>query len=71
MTVHDSFSVHAGNVEIMRRVLAETFVELHSHPIIENLEAFVASELGEDAPETVERGNFDLGLVYGAEYLFS
>lgn len=73
MTVHDSFAVHACNVPIMRQVLAEQFVRVLSHPILEDLRA-AAVEGIEDVdslPEEEPTGNYDLGQMYAARYLFS
>ncbi|KAK9808067.1 hypothetical protein WJX73_001423 [Symbiochloris irregularis] len=35
--VHDSFWTHAATTDEMNRILRETFVELHSRPLLENL----------------------------------
>jgi len=37
-SVHDSFWTHAANVAVMNRICREQFVELHSQPILEDLQ---------------------------------
>ena len=68
MVVHDSFAVHACNVEILRETLAAQFVALHSAPILDFLHLSV--EGTEGLPEAPEIGTLDLGQVFAAKYLF-
>jgi DNA-directed RNA polymerase len=70
--VHDSFWTHAGTVDQMNEVLRETFVALHSQPLLENLLA----ELEHEHPTVVfpplpPRGDLDLEDIKSATYFFS
>lgn len=71
--VHDSFQTHAGDMTVLGRAIRETFVELHSGPILEDLEAQFRAQADdpEDIPEPPARGDLDLGKVLVSEYFFS
>ncbi|GAX77582.1 hypothetical protein CEUSTIGMA_g5026.t1 [Chlamydomonas eustigma] len=43
--VHDSFWTHAGSVPIMSSILRDTFVSLHSRPLLEKLAAELQQQL--------------------------
>ncbi len=43
--VHDSYWTHAGTVDEMSRLLREAFVELHSRPLLKQLEAELKLQL--------------------------
>ncbi|XP_062229432.1 DNA-directed RNA polymerase 3, chloroplastic-like [Phragmites australis] len=70
--VHDSFWVHACDVDQMNQILREQFVELYSMPILENL-------LGEfqtlfptlEFPPCPPQGNFDVREVLASTYFFN
>ncbi len=70
--VHDSFWTHAGTVDQMNEVLRETFVKLHSQPLLENL----LIELEREHPSVVfpplpPRGDLNLEDIKAATYFFS
>jgi DNA-directed RNA polymerase len=70
-SVHDSFWTHAGDVEEMSKVLRESFVRLHSEPILQRLyENFKKSHPSVDFPEVPQRGNLDLNEVIKSKYFF-
>ena len=44
-SVHDSYWTHAGSVERMNAIIRETFISLHSSPILEKLREEVSLDL--------------------------
>ncbi|MEE8385618.1 MAG: DNA-directed RNA polymerase [Dehalococcoidia bacterium] len=72
--VHDSFGTHAGDVDLMSRVLRRIFVELYEDrtPLADLLEA-TRERLpeGTSLPDVPNTGSFDLNLVLGAEFFFA
>lgn len=71
--VHDSYWTHACHVEDMGRLLRETFVELHSEPLLEQLRDQFEEEYPNLAPfpQLPKKGNLDLNQVLESEYFFS
>jgi len=70
--VHDSFWTHAGNVNQMNKILRDQFVDLHSSPLIDNLnENFSSRYPHEKFPEIPDKGDFDLQEVKRSTYFFS
>lgn len=70
--VHDSFWTHAGTVDQMSALLRETFIDLHSQPLLERL----LEELRKDHPDIAfpplpPRGELRLEDIRGALYFFS
>ncbi|MCH7737784.1 MAG: DNA-dependent RNA polymerase, partial [Chloroflexi bacterium] len=70
--VHDSYGVHACDVDNLRSVLAKEFYAIHKHSISDQ---FIA-ELREANPEIklpdpLPKGELDLEDVLQANYLFS
>ena len=45
--VHDSFWTHAGTVNEMSALLRKTFIDLHSRPLLKQLEAELSAQLME------------------------
>lgn len=70
--VHDSFWTHAGTVDQMNAILRETFIELHSRPLLESLlEEFQAKHPDITFPPLPPRGDLTLDDIRGAKYFFS
>ncbi|TKW22060.1 hypothetical protein SEVIR_4G204400v4 [Setaria viridis] len=70
--VHDSFWVHACDVDQMNQILREQFVELYSMPILENLlEEFQTSFPTLEFPPCPPQGNFDVREVLNSTYFFN
>ena len=72
--VHDSFWTHARDVDAMNEVIRDTFVELHSEPLMTTL----YEELRETYPEAADEipkppplGELDLNEVKKSRYFFS
>lgn len=71
--IHDSFAVHAANVDLMRQMIQETaydmfkgnWIEEEFHPFVESY----ASRA--DLPEPPAQGEFDVSEVLSAEYFFA
>ena len=71
--IHDSFAVHAANVDTMRNLIRETAAEMFSgnwiadefHPYVESYAKAA------DLPEPPSQGSFDVNEVLNAEYFFA
>uniref|UniRef100_A0A0D9WSQ2 DNA-directed RNA polymerase n=1 Tax=Leersia perrieri TaxID=77586 RepID=A0A0D9WSQ2_9ORYZ len=70
--VHDSFWVHACDVDKMNQILREQFVELYSMPILENLlKDFQTSFPTLEFPPCPSQGDFDVREVLASTYFFN
>eukprot|EP01100_Stratorugosa_tubuloviscum_P000223 TRINITY_DN1047_c0_g4_i2.p1 TRINITY_DN1047_c0_g4~~TRINITY_DN1047_c0_g4_i2.p1 ORF type:complete len:352 (+),score=160.21 TRINITY_DN1047_c0_g4_i2:379-1434(+) len=70
-SVHDSFWTHAGTIEKMSEILGQEFYNLHSQPILEQLnENFKIKYPNVILPPIPKRGNMDLALVLQSPYFF-
>jgi DNA-directed RNA polymerase len=74
ITVHDSFATHASDVENLSKALKETFIALHSKPILEEFVAFVKKEfditINKPIPY-VDKDSFDLEQIKKSKYFFA
>jgi DNA-directed RNA polymerase len=69
--VHDSFWTHAGDIEKMNGALRESFVSLHSEPLLDQLYAhFKRSHPELDFLPVPTRGDLDLKEVLQSPYFF-
>lgn len=74
--IHDSFGVPAPFVRQLRRIIKETFHEIHSEDLLQDLihraEVLMGEQLPEEHPVHKHnvRGSFDIGNVLESEYLF-
>lgn len=69
--VHDSFWTHACDIDEMNEVLRETFVELYSQPILEDLkQSWEMRYPGIEFPDLPRKGDLDLEEVKKAKYFF-
>src|SRR5947208_6275060 len=69
--VHDSFGVHAGDIDVLNRALREEFVRIYSEPVLQNF----FKELWEahrdvDLPALPPPGNLDIPQVLSSPYFF-
>ncbi|XP_054548973.1 DNA-directed RNA polymerase, mitochondrial isoform X2 [Talpa occidentalis] len=86
VSVHDCFWTHAADVPVMNQVCREQFFRLHSHPILQDLSAFLlkrfcsCSSSSKDGQRlrlqntllsVPERGSLDLEQVKHSTYFFS
>ncbi|EER88745.2 hypothetical protein BDA96_10G274900 [Sorghum bicolor] len=70
--VHDSFWVHACDVDQMNQILRQQFVELYSMPILDNLlEEFQMAFPTLEFPPCPPQGNFDVREVLTSTYFFN
>ncbi|CAM9263757.1 unnamed protein product [Scytosiphon promiscuus] len=70
--VHDSYWVHAGNIELMNDQLRQCFVELYSGPILEDLHESLRMRYPTiDFPPIPERGTLVLSDVKDSKYFFN
>jgi len=70
--VHDSFGVHAGDIDVLNRALREEFVRIYSEPVLQNF----FKELWEahrdvDLPALPPPGNLDIRQVLSSPYFFA
>ncbi|KAG5180911.1 hypothetical protein JKP88DRAFT_263682 [Tribonema minus] len=70
--VHDSYWCHAGHVDVMNAALRDTFVELYSRPILEDLHASLTARFPDvKFPRVPPRGALDVGAVRDSAYFFN
>ncbi|HEY2382443.1 MAG TPA: DNA-directed RNA polymerase [Terriglobia bacterium] len=70
--VHDSFGVHAADVDLLHRILREEFVRIYSEPVLQNfLNEQRAAHPGVDLPEPPQTGNLDIRQVLSSLYFFA
>jgi DNA-directed RNA polymerase len=70
--VHDSYGVHACDVELLNRILREEFVKIYSEPVLQNfLEQQRRAHPGLKLPDPPKRGNLDIRQVLESPYFFA
>lgn len=70
--VHDSYWTHPCDIDRMGTILREQFVDLHSSPLIGDLnENFMSRYPHEKFPEIPKQGSFSLDNVKESTYFFS
>jgi DNA-directed RNA polymerase len=71
--IHDSFAVHAANVDIMRDLIRETAAEMFAGDwITDEFHPYVQTYAGKvELPEPPTQGDFDVNEVLNAEYFFA
>ena len=70
--VHDSYAVHACDVDLMNEVLREQFTRLHKLFTLPGFfEQVKASAPGIELPPPPALGSLDLAEVLKSEYFFS
>ena len=70
--VHDSFGVHATDIDCLNRVLREEFVRIYSEPVLPNFfkEQWEAHP-DVDLPALPPPGNLDIRQVLSSPYSFA
>ena len=70
-SVHDSFWTHAADVEVMNDCLRESFVMLHSEPLLEQLREYFQTRYPKvKFPPLPARGTLDIKEVLKSPYFF-
>jgi DNA-directed RNA polymerase len=70
--VHDSFGVHAADVDCLNRVLREEFVRIYSEPVLQKfLNEQRAAHPDVDLAEIPQTGNLDIRQVISSPYFFA
>jgi DNA-directed RNA polymerase len=70
--VHDSFGVHASDIDVLNRVLREEFVRIDSEPVLQKvLDEQRAAHPHIELPETPQTGNLDISQVISSPYFFA
>ena len=72
MMVHDSFGVHACDIDLLNRVLREEFVRIYSQPVLQNfLNEQRAAHPDINLPEIPPTGTLDIRQVLSSPYFFA
>src|SRR5215831_3125801 len=70
--VHDSFGVHAANIDCLNRALREEFVRIYSEPALQNfLNEQRQAHPDVDLPELPQPGSLDIRQVIKSLYFFA
>jgi DNA-directed RNA polymerase len=70
--VHDSFGVHASDIDILNRALREEFVRIYSEPVLEKfLHEQRKAHRDLDLPDVPQTGNLDIPQVIRSPYFFA
>jgi Autographiviridae RNA polymerase len=70
--VHDSYGVHACDVELLNRVLREEFVRIYSEPVLQNfIEQQRKAHPGIELPDPPRTGDLDIQRVLSSPYFFA
>ena len=70
--VHDSFGVHACDIDLLHRVLREEFVRIYSEPVLQKfLEEQRQAHPDLDLPDPPQAGNLDIRQVIESPYFFA
>jgi DNA-directed RNA polymerase, mitochondrial len=70
--VHDSFGVHACDIDLLHRVLREEFVRIYSEPVLQKfLEEQRQANPDLDLPEPPQAGDLDIRQVIESPYFFA
>ena len=72
MMVHDSYGVHACDIDLLNRVLREEFVRIYSEPVLQNfLNEQRAAHPDINLPEIPPAGTLDIRQVLSSPYFFA
>ncbi len=70
--VHDSYGVHACNVDLLNRILREEFVRIYSKPVLQNfLDQQRKAHPGIALPDPPQTGALDIQQVLSSPYFFA
>src|SRR5437867_8420400 len=70
--VHDSYGVHACDVDLLNRVLREEFVRIYSEPVLQNfLDQQRKAHPGIFLPDPPQTGDLDIQQVLSSPYFFA
>ena len=70
--VHDSYGVHACDVDLLNRILREEFVRIYSEPVLQNfLNEQRQANPDLELPELPPTGNLDIREVIESPYFFA
>jgi DNA-directed RNA polymerase len=70
--VHDSFGVHAADIDLLNRVLREEFVRIYSEPVLQNfLDEQRKAHPDIALPEPPQTGSLDIREVLSSPYFFA
>jgi DNA-directed RNA polymerase len=70
--IHDSYGVHACDVDLLNRILREEFVRIYSEPVLQNfLDEQRKAHPNIDLPDVPPLGDLDIRQVLLSQYFFS
>jgi DNA-directed RNA polymerase, mitochondrial len=69
---HDSYGVHACDVDPMNRILREEFVRIYSEPVLQNfIDQQRKAYPGLSLPDPPQTGDLDIRQVLESPYFFA
>jgi DNA-directed RNA polymerase len=70
--VHDSYGVHACDVDLLNRILREEFVRIYSEPVLQNfIDQQRKAHPGLELPDPPKTGDLDIQQVLSSAYFFA
>jgi DNA-directed RNA polymerase len=70
--VHDSYGVHACDVDLLNRILREEFVRIYSEPVLQNfIEQQRKAHPGISLPDPPKTGDLNIRQVIESPYFFA
>src|SRR5438874_10934179 len=70
--VHDSYGVHACDVDLLHRVLREEFVRIYTEPVLQNfIDQQRKAHPGIILPDPPQTGGLDIQQVLASPYFFA
>jgi DNA-directed RNA polymerase len=70
--VHDSYGVHACDVDLLNRILREEFVGIYSEPVLQNfIDQQRKAHPGIELPDPPKTGDLDIRQVLESPYFFA
>ena len=69
--VHDSFGVHAADIDLLNRVLREEFVRIYSEPVLVNFMREQLANADMPLPALSPPGDLDIREVIASPYFFA
>lgn len=69
--VHDSFWTHAGSIDLMNKILRDSFVKLHETPLLENLTSQLKGQYPDLQVKPIpQKGPLNLEFIKNSKYFF-
>jgi DNA-directed RNA polymerase len=69
--VHDSFGCHAGDIDVMHKVLRTEFVDMYRVDWMREFREEIQAQVGDEIPAAPPMGTLDLNGVMESDFFFS